>query len=153
METTKISPNEIYFYLNQEIESCDFKVDKDGVYITTGKKYGGTTISCNGKELKITVFAERENSEEVAESFKKNVQGGFVVKGYAFAKMPDKLNFAVKGMLAIKLKNSDEKELHLIIAQGHATEDKVRNNWWIGFVDFGMKDRDKDTHHFDLYIA
>lgn len=89
----------------------------------------------------------------MADFFKDNVRDGFVVKGYAFDTMPKELNFAVKGMLSITLDNFVKKDIYLVIAQGHAVKGKVRNNWWVGFADLGMKDRDKDTHHFDLYIA
>lgn len=112
--------------------------------ITSEQPWNGITVKSEEGKLTLTIKAGRSGSDEVAEYFKNATNSGFIVKTDSADSMPDKLNFAVKGVLI----NNNGKELGVVIAQGHNA--RGRNNWWVGLTEISAKGQSINV--FDLEI-
>lgn len=85
--------------------------------------------------FRLSIKADRHGSEKVAKWFKNEIKDKPAGACDSHDKLPEKLNFAVKGDLILTHFSGEEVNLsNLIIAQGHNA--RLRNNWWIGSPDF-----------------
>ncbi|MCQ2195364.1 MAG: hypothetical protein MJZ28_10500 [Paludibacteraceae bacterium] len=159
MKDTKRT-NEVKFFIDKEFAM--YFEQEGNIVITEGQPHDLNAV-CNWKYDKgtdknlctITIDAGRKGSEEVAKSFANEVRQyqTIATDNHDSDRMPDKLNFYVKGKMTIKNIEDDEKEdgeddkkkdknddkkkdkrtdkpfvADVILAQGHNA--KGRNNWW-----------------------
>ena len=144
--------NEFDFNPSTNVESIEFKFG--GEYIVTeGQPWSG--VSANGG--KIVVKAGRSGSEKCAKWFKDYVSSceGNMIHTCGGDHLPEKLNFAIRGILTI-----DGQSFDVCIGQGHR-DSTDENNWHIAsrciIADgdgkngaLGIRMRQNGTHGFDL---
>lgn len=138
MKDTKRT-NEVKFFIDKEFAM--YFEQEGNIVITEGQPHDLNAV-CNWKYDKgtdknlctITIDAGRKGSEEVAKSFANEVRQyqTIATDNHDSDRMPDKLNFYVKGKMTIKNIEDDEKEDgeddKKKDNQGHNA--KGRNNWW-----------------------
>ena len=142
--SSSVKNNDIIFYAPENAAKCSFEITQ--TFISKERNILEAKASFENGALTISVEALRDNSKDVAEYFKKNVKDGFVVGTKTSTPMPEKLHFALKGILTINFKNGTKKEYGMVIGQGHTHDN--RNNWWVGH-DFGVKE--KSVNEFDIF--
>lgn len=144
--------NEFDFNASTNVNSISFKFNGDYI-VTDGQPYGG--VSSDGG--KIVVKAGRKGSEKCAKWFKDYVASNYenMIHTVGGDNLPDKLNFAIKGILTI-----DGESYEICLGQGHRSS-TGENNWHIASKSI-MADKDakngalgirmlqNGTHAFDL---
>src|SRR5271165_5072747 len=113
-----ISNNEVYFAI-PGVES--FVFTPIAYSVTSGKAYGGTTsrVSKPSAEGEILVKADHKKSSSVASWFKTQVGAGQTLVCDSTGTFPDKLNFAVKGNLTMKVGTETITSNNITVDQGH----------------------------------
>ena len=123
--------NDVFLHING-ITACSFTVDEYD--ITDGEDYGGVTAGAEDGTCKITVTADRDSSEDVAEWFEEQIGTGNAVACDSSGPMPDKLNFAIEGSLQITQGDTTTTCDNILLAQGHIPL-LFTYNWWLGSPD------------------
>jgi len=104
----------------------DVRFQETSHSITDNQPYEG--VSKSGAN-QLRVRAGRKGSEGVAGWFNRETHGCAVAKTYSDHN-PGKLNFAVRGKLALTVgATTYQSEPDVFLAQGHAGSS---NNWWLG---------------------
>ncbi|MGB0521834.1 MAG: hypothetical protein ACPGJS_02680 [Flammeovirgaceae bacterium] len=109
-------------------EQFDFELESASV--TVGQAFKGVEASYKEGTGTITVKAGRHKTKAVAKWFKDELDGGPAIASYTSDKTPDELNFAIKGILTIKVAGTVYKIKDVVIGQG--SNIGLQNNWWLG---------------------
>lgn len=99
--------------------------------ISTKQPFNGVTPSLQHNIL--DVKGGRHASKEVARCFRRWISD----KQNTFCKDPQKLNFAIKGMLTVTYRDHTYSISDMVLAQGRSG---FSNNWWLGGLRCQYKD-------------
>ncbi|HWA91870.1 MAG TPA: hypothetical protein VG889_17660 [Rhizomicrobium sp.] len=101
--------------------------------LTPGQPWGGvsTTIDTAKHYAWLTVMAGRKNSYDVGYWFRAQIGAGAALGANAEARLPQDLNFAIRGDMDIEAGGTRVLCRDVVIGQGHQTYTGF-NNWWVG---------------------
>ncbi len=125
--------NLVYLHLNG-LTSCAF--DVDSYSISDDEPWGGVLTSYENGQCIITVYAGRHASDSVAQWFEGELGGGNAVACDSSGPLPEKLNFAIEGLLTLNKGTGTEDDPYVQCkapAQlGQGSISHTFDNWWFG---------------------
>lgn len=125
--------------------------------VTKGQPYEGVSSikSSYDGSCKLVIKAGRKKSEEVSAWFMDKSHGSEKGLGGCIGKTytndyPQKLNFAVRGTLILKIFGIEYRIDNISLAQG---SNGTHNNWWIGSPDLIMIKAEKVTEEYSQILS
>ncbi|MBV9992564.1 MAG: hypothetical protein JOZ72_14895 [Alphaproteobacteria bacterium] len=121
------------FYFSTPDLSQGFHFDLKQYEVTKGQPWGGVTTDIDTKKhyAEIYVMAGRKGSYDTGFWFRAQVGSGAALgSGAAKSKLPEDLNFGIRGDLAIAAGDTHLLCKDVVIGQGHQFDGS--NNWWVG---------------------
>ena len=115
--------NEFIFFAGRTGLFQEFGFTETAHSVTNSDYYWGVTSELTDEGGKAIVKNKRDGSKKVADWFRREAGSGVPQD------LPPKLNFAVNGILKIKLRGVVAIFENLIISQGHVGG---HNYWWVG---------------------
>jgi len=123
--------NEFYFSVPNLEQGFHF--DLKQYEVTQGQPWGGVTTGIDTLKhfAKIFVMAGRKGSYDTGYWFRAQVGGGAALgAGAPKARLPEDLNFGIRGDLTIKAGGTPIFCKDVVLGQGH--QFGGFNNWWVG---------------------
>jgi hypothetical protein len=136
--------HENLFYFSVPNLQQGFEFDVKQYEITKGQPYEGTHTDIDTLKhyAEIFVKAGRKGSYDTGYWFRAQVGAGAALGANSKAKLPQDLNFAIRGDLTIKAGGTSVVCRNLVLGQGHQSFTTF-NNWWVGGPNMTLEHDDK----------